>query len=284
MKQFFCLCCGIFIAVAGSTARASLRELLGTPETPFAGGTIAVYWKEPVAQTQVGHVLIHFHGAAKTVADAFARSDLEAVLVVVNFHGLSTAYSTPFAADASLFAKILDKARADFSQGTKLDAADWNQISVSSFSAGYGAVREILKTSEYFERIDSIVAADSIYAGLQSEDQERQVNELQMRDFLRFAKLATAGKRSFLVSHSAQPTPYASTTETANYLLNALKIERHVDLTIATPTWKQATSATHGGFTVFGFGGESGQDHMQHLQNIDRLWTRLPNCAVDPNS
>lgn len=78
-----------------------------------------------------------------------------------------------------------------------------------------------------------------------------------------------------------QPTPYASTTETANYLLDGLKIERHADSTIATPIWKQATSAMHGGFNVLGCGGDFGQDHMQHLHNIDRLWRRLPNCEVD---
>ena len=35
---------------------------------------------------------------------------------------------------------------------------------MSSFSAGYGAVREILKTGSYRDRVDGVLAADSLYA------------------------------------------------------------------------------------------------------------------------
>ncbi len=258
---------------AGDTYGSHLR---GTPAAPIANGTMTVHWKDPVTAAASRHVLVHFHGAPETVGSAFSRSGVDAILVVVNFRGLSSAYSKPFASDTTLFSRILGRARAAFSaSGAGGDADDWQRVSVSSFSAGYGAVREILKTPELFDSIDAIVAADSIYAGLQSEQPVRQVDEQQMRDFLRFASLAATGKKSFVLSHSAQPTPYASTTETADYLLDALMMGRNSDSTIATPTWKQATAATRRGFVVLGFEGESGPDHLQHLRNIDLLWNRL---------
>ena len=267
---------GFILVALYITCDASGQDLHRTPTTPIANGTLAVYWKEPVTEAASRHVLVHFHGAPKTVCSAFARSDVNAILVVVNFRGLSSAYSAPFASDATLFLQILQRAKTALRDSdARLKADDWKRVWVSSFSAGYGAVREILKVPRHFDQIEAIVAADSIYAGLQSVPPERQVNAQHMRDFLRFAALATAGKKSFLLSHSAQPTPYASTTETADYLLDALMIGRHKDSTIATPTWNQVTAAARRGFVVLGFQGTSGQDHMQHLHNIDQLWKRL---------
>ena len=79
-------------------------------------------------------------------------------------------------------------------------------------------MREILKRSENFERIDALLAADSMYASLDEEIGERQPLEAHMRDYARFAKLAVEGRKTFLITHSNQETAYASTTETAGLL------------------------------------------------------------------
>ncbi len=211
----------------------------------------------------------------EVVKDAFVRSDLKGALVVVNFPGLSSAYSGPFQADAKLFQQIIERANRAVANAASLDdkTVHWQHICLSSFSAGYGAVREILKVPAHFELIDSTFAADSIYAGLRQEQPERQINEQQMRDFLKFASMAVDGKKVFVVSHSAQVTPYASTTETADYLLRSLGIVRYPKTTTWRRTLCQQSQATRGQFSVLGFGGESGQDHLQHLHNIDLLWT-----------
>jgi hypothetical protein len=238
----------------------------------IANGTMVVCWK-PFTQPAPNHLMIHFHGAAETVQAAFARSDLNAVLVVINFPGLSSAYSGPFERDAELLPQILDDAKRAFQEtASEVALSDWQRVSVSSFSAGYGAVRQILKSPKYFHRIDAIVAADSIYAGLQVNQPDRQVDEQNMRDFLRFASLAVENKKSFVISHSAQPTPYASTTETADYLLQQLRLVRQPDSSIRTSTLRQTTRASRGKFRVLGFAGESGPEHLQHLRNIELLW------------
>jgi hypothetical protein len=96
-----------------------------------------------------------------------------------------------------------------------------------------------------------------------------------MNDFLRFASLAVAGQKKFLISHCALETPYASTAETADYLLHALRIDRREDRSFETAAMQQQTRASSGSFQVFGFAGTEGDDHMQHLHNIDLLWKRL---------
>ena len=188
-------------------------------------------------------VLIHFHGNASTLKNAFAGCDSNVALVVVNFPGLSSAYSKPFKETPELFQQLLDQSLSR--SGNTSDA--WKRVFVSSFSAGYGAVREILATESGFDRIDGIVAADSIYAGLAEAAVPRQVSAKHMRDFLRFASEAVARRKTFVLTHSAQKTPYASTTETADYLLKHLGIERTPDSNPLSEKLKQASRAKRGG-------------------------------------
>ena len=258
-------------------------DLVCRPESMIANGNMHVCWKR-TSGTAPEHLLIHFHGARKTTQKAFARSQLNAVMVIVNFPGLSSAYSKPFSDDARLFQHILDRAKQALPEEEVSDSFQWERISLSSFSAGYGAVREILKTPRYFRRINDIVAADSIYAGLEGTKEirpARRVAESNMRDFLKFATLAVDGEKRFTISHSSQPTPYASTTETADYLLQSLNIKRSETSAENTRVLTQKTHASKGQFTVMGFAGLTGEAHLNHLHHIDVFWNTI---AVAPLS
>lgn len=264
-------------------------EVFCAPETALDNGKMTVCWKKPTKPTAKSslsavtptYLLIHFHGAPKTLQAAFERTDLDAVLVIVNFPGLSSAYSKPFASDPRLFDEILERTKRTLPSETNYHAFEWKRVSLSSFSAGYGAVREILKAPKAAQQVDDIVAADSIYAGLQEDEPSRQVDEVNMRDFLEFAKKAAQSKKRFTISHSSQSTPYASTTETANYLLRALKLGRRERVLSHTDQMRQLSIASVGQFVVLGFAGESGQHHMQHLHHIDLFWNTLVAPAAD---
>jgi hypothetical protein len=236
-----------------------------------ANGTLIVVQQTDGAPSP-NQLLIHFHGALETTRRALARSEFRGTLVVVNFPGLSSAYSKPFVDNSKLLEEIIDHATATTDDNATTLGP---RIILSSFSAGYGAIREILKSPEHFGRIDAIVTADSIYAGLDAETPARVVSRENMSEFLQFAELATKGEKQFVLSHSAQTTPYASTTETADYLLQMLNIARVADSTTQRPLFTQTSKAQQGRFTVFGFSGETGQNHMQHLHHIDLLWDFL---------
>lgn len=233
-------------------------------------GTLVVLHRP---QRESSELLVHFHGAVETVRQAHLRTDSAAVLAVVNFPGLSSAYAQPFASDADLFDRILRHA-CEVSRPPEPEATDpqWRRVTLSCFSAGYGAVREILKTPAHFARVDAIVAADSIYAGLAPPSRERRVDPALMQDFLRFARLAGEGRKTFVISHSSQPTPYASTTETADYLLRELGLERRAEGTLTTEALRQTSCAACGRFLVLGFAGTEAQDHLEHLRRIDLFW------------
>jgi hypothetical protein len=259
------------------TAKQLAREESAPAKIPIpvADGHMVVCWKRQ--RTPPRHLLIHFHGAPDAVKKPFLRSRLNAVLAVVNFPGLSSAYSRPFEQDERLFDQITARAatEAALSETAPSEATPWQQISVSSFSAGYGAVREILKTPRHFAQIDAVAAADSIYAGVRESPTHREVNQRHMQDFLRFAKQACNGKKTFVLSHSAQRTPYASTTETADYLLHALELGRTSDTSVQSAALRQTSRAARGNFTVWGFEGDARKDHMQHLHHIDLLWNHM---------
>lgn len=260
----------LFLILAGTSQRiiaADLIELL--PAVPIDNGSMTAMRK---AGDIPDTVLVHFHGAASTLKKAFTRSNHHVVLVVVNFPGLSSAYSGPFRRDGELFDRILEESRT---AATGKKDGQWKRVYVSSFSAGYGAVREILSRPSIYQNIEGIVAADSIYAGRSEKNSKRDVSEDDMRHFHRFAVEATKGRKTFVLSHSAQATPYASTTETADYLLNALDLSRMPDATMRIDQLQQTSIAKRGKFLVLGFEGTSGEDHMRHLHYIDRFWNHL---------
>ncbi|MFM8338025.1 MAG: hypothetical protein ACKODK_20920, partial [Opitutaceae bacterium] len=149
--------------------------------------------------------------------------------------------------------------------------AGWEpgELTVSSFSAGFGGVRQLLRQREAFERIATLVMADSIYCGYAGPVAERRVDPELMAGFTRYARLAAEGKRRMLVTHSAQvPEGYASTTETADFLIAAVGGRRVAE----SGSWDDGLAATgrfaQGGLEVVGFAGVEAKDHLQHLRSL----------------
>jgi hypothetical protein len=211
-------------------------------------------------------VLVFFHGHPPVVCSNLTRSGKSAALVVVNFNGLSAAYAKPFT-DTNLFGKILSKARQELSRQSGRELVQ-GKLAVASFSAGYGAVREILKHRVWREQITDLVLADSLYAGYVERDGANVVNPEHVRDFIRFAQRAARLEATMIVTHSEQvPEGYASTTETAEELLRALGGTR-VAAAKQSGAMEQTSHASLGGFQVLGFRGDTAADHMNHLRNV----------------
>lgn len=232
-------------------------------------------------------VLIHFHGSPQMVAENCLRAGLNCVEINVSYSGLSSAYRKPFNADRQLFQKILDEAIAEIrAQPEFPDQVTWGKLAVSSFSAGFGAVREILKTPEYFDRIDAVYLVDSLYCGYvgdgTGEVQTGVVHPGLMQDFLRYAQASADGNKVMIVTHCDGPTPgYASTRETADYLLEKLKLEPQSDDLVLPTASKQVSEfrlyrkAERKGFSLFGSPGDNVADHVKHLQYMSYWLPKL---------
>ncbi len=142
-------------------------------------------------------LVVHFHGGAATAnANSPPR---ECRRCSSRSHpGSPARMSRPFS-DPALFGAILEKTWAELRQRGRVPAtAEWGRVCVSSFSAGFGAVRAILKVPAYFARIDALYLADTLYAGYVAADGQRRVDPEDVRDFCRYAEEAAAGRKLLL--------------------------------------------------------------------------------------
>lgn len=277
----------LIVIVLSLWSQAVAADFERSEEISFAGGKMVVAWTNaPTSTTRQRlrrELLIHFHGSADVVLREASRAKLRCRIVVLNFPGLSSAYRRPFETDSSLLEKILSATNAELQKANQTTISAEDSILLSSFSAGYGAVREILREPAVFKRIQGYIAADSIYASIvpqtsntQAQQPSRLVDPNQMKGFLGLAKLAAKGEKFFLLTHSAQPTPYASTTETADFLIDTLSLRRETMPTAKEPSvWRPTTRCSHNAFVVLGYSGASATDHLQHLRKIGDTFGRI---------
>ena len=216
-------------------------------------------------------VVAHFHGGLTYLAREIERYGFNTVLVYYSPGGLSSAYRVPFEDDQK-FGRLLDEALNVLREQERwADNVAWDEVVVTSFSAGYGAVRELLKSEAYVEQIDGVLLCDSLYAGYtpgssEGDPVERRVNAQQMRSFVDFAQRAVAGKKHFTFTHSyIVPPGYAGTHETADYLAAAVDTAwTPVDLD-GPGGMRRDRVAAKGNFTLVGGEGDDAIAHVIHL-------------------
>jgi hypothetical protein len=215
---------------------------------------------------------LHLHGMPASLRRTLAARKEPIAVAWVHFPGLSSAYAKPFK-EAGSFGRLVGDIEKALAARERFAKAKPGRIVVSCFSAGYGGVREWLKDPAACSRIDGLVSADSIYAGYV---QDKKVDPANMTGFAAFAADAAAGKKAFLLAHcDLQPDGYASTRETADYLMARLKMDRSKADEEWAEKWRLTSKSSAGKFEVLGFAGTTGEDHVRHLRNVDKLATRV---------
>lgn len=218
-------------------------------------------------------MVVHFHGAPEHVRDRFFESGRSAVLVAVSFKGLSEAYGKPFRG-TDLFRRVLGEATRRTADHFGLKRVKVRRLVLSSFSAGYGAIREILKLPGYQALISDVVLADSLYAGYVQVGGRNAVDPEDMASFVPFARRAAEGKATMFITYSGViPPNYASTEETADYLIRQVGAKKVKASGESPPGMKLTAKADLGGFHVWGYAGDTGPDHMKHLHALG-AWLR----------
>ena len=87
--------------------------------------------------------------------------------------------------------------------------------------------------------------------------------------FLRFARDATLGRKQMKLIHTEIfPGTYASTTETADYLLEELKLRRTPVLKWGPMGSQQLSEVSKGQFLLKGYAGNSAPDHVDQLHAL----------------
>jgi len=178
-------------------------------------------------------------------------------------------YGRPFG-NTELFRAITDEARS----ALKLKG-EWTSITLTGFSAGYGAIRAILRNAGDLNRVDNVLLLDGIHASYSPEGVPPVVNAADLDSFLSFARLAVAGKKSFVITHSAiVPGAYASTTECTSFLIEQLGLQRRMSPQETSTGMHQTSAVDARGFHVRGYSGSTSPDHVDHLHSMP-VWFGL---------
>jgi hypothetical protein len=214
-------------------------------------------------------VVIHFHGISDVVERQFEGLHLNALLVSVNLGTGSMPYRIAFA-EKSAWQRQLQMVQESIAALAPAKHPHLRRLAISAWSAGHGAVLEILEHPEFRARIDAVMIADGMHGTFSNVHQRVMVPE-SLAPFIAFARDAAAGDKMMIVTHSAIPVPtYASTTESCAYLADALG-----GLEERPAPAAQTSRRVKGKLTVIGMPGSDAPAHALHLKRLASL-TLLP--------
>jgi hypothetical protein len=206
-------------------------------------------------------LLVHFHGH-EPIRKEFIKSADGMVLVGIDLGIGSGAYQNVFAAPTA-WKNLVASVEAAMSKksGKK---AHVRRIALSSWSAGYGAIEQILRQPAGKD-IDALVLLDSVHAGY-IDEQKGTLKEDQIEPFVDFARKAAKKQRFMFLSHSSiQPPGYASTRETAAYIVGELNGKTRKATRLDVLGLDMFTRFDRGDFHVRGYTGDDKPDHCAHI-------------------
>ena len=217
-------------------------------------------------------LVVHFHGAPWLVQYHIAEHCPHAALITVQLGAGSSVYARPFE-KTDAFEKLIDEARRELAL-----SSEWSSITLTGFSAGYGAIRAILRDKKSFSRVNNVLLLDGIHASYLPEgvalSKGGVIKAADLDSFVKFGREAVAGKKTFVISHSAIfPAAYASTTECTNFLIETLGLKRIMS-SVERNGMQQRSVVDVKGFHVRGYSGSTAIDHVDHIHLMPQ-WLRL---------
>lgn len=217
-------------------------------------------------------LLIHFHGSAFVVKNAVYNSDNNLILAVINQGHGSSAYENEFV-NPSIYTELLNAITDTVSIKTNRKVS-FKKVYFTSFSAGYGAVREIIKT--HSSKVNGILLLDGLHTDYIPDGkvlaEGGKLNTDKLQDFLKYAKSAVNKRTKFMISHSAIfPGTYASTTETADWLINTLGLKSTPVLKWGPVGMQQISEVEKGNLKIWGFAGNTARDHVDHYHALPKF-------------
>ncbi len=212
-------------------------------------------------------LLLFFHGGDWLPELAVSRQHNMAVITVQAGAGSST-YEKLFA-DPATFPKLL--AEAESAAGVP-----FSEIDLGGWSAGCGALRQLLSDPASYNRISRVLCIDGVHAGYVNSANntapaaaEPELEPANLRSWLHFGTDAIAGKKRLIITHSEIfPATYASTTETADALLHQWGLTPQPVVRWGPMGTQMLSETKSGGLLVVGFAGNSAPDHVDQMQSL----------------
>ena len=252
----------------------STREHHRVPQRELSGKVVAIDGAQVLitpaaAAAGGGDLVIHFHGSSWLPMQEAEATKLPLIVATVNIGAGSRRYSTAFH-DPAAFPALRQRVLAV--------SPPVRRTFLAAFSAGYGAVREILR--QQADEIDGVLLLDGLHASYipdakpLAEGGALDTNGLDV--FVEYARRAVAGEKRFVVTHSEIfPGTFASTTETADFILGRLGLKRTAVLRWGPMGMQQLSEVERGRFTLLGFAGNTAPDHIDHFHSFAAFLARM---------
>lgn len=230
-------------------------------------------------------LVIHFHGAAWLPEQAVAGLAHPTIAAVLDLGSGSGVYDRAFA-DAATFDTLLANVTREASTALG-KSVQLGRITLVGFSAGHGAVREILRDPRHFARVSAVLLLDGMHTSYVPEHKVLAdgggIDTTNLVAFERFARAAMRGEKRFVVTHSEIfPGTFASTTETADWLLHSLGLHRTPVLRWGPRGMQRLSEVRSGNFELLGFAGNSAPDHIDQLHAMPELLAHLVEGSALP--
>ncbi len=285
-------------ALAGQTPLqveppAMPKRAIRPPEASFGGEsvefdlgtsyTLYIPANYKVPKDGAVELTIHFHGAVWFAIQEHLRRGLDAPLVALYAGEGSTVYKRQFE-DAARFGQLLRKVEAMLKERGGPAETRVATVDVTSFSAGYGAVREIVKVPENVAVLRRVIMADSLYGSLDEAELakgNRVVVPEHVAPWADFARHAVKGGKTLVLTYSDIHTPsYASTREVSTAVVAALglksaPVERGSIPGATDPDYPLMLRADAGSFHAWGYEGKDAVVHMTLARHIAEVWEAL---------
>ncbi len=248
-----------------------------------AGKLVEILVPDQAQTRDVVDVVVHFHGTAWLPEQAVAELDNHPVAAVVNLGTGSGTYDRAFA-DPTVFDSLLAGVAREISTVTGKPTRV-GRVTLVGFSAGHGAVRAILRDRGHFAKVDAVLLLDGMHTSYIPDGNVLAtggtLDTTNLVAFAEFARAAIRGEKRFLITHSEIfPGTFASTTETADWLLRTLGLHRTPVLRWGPRGMQQLSEVRAGRFELLGFAGNSAPDHIDQLHAMPELLARLLERSV----
>jgi hypothetical protein len=233
-------------------------------------------WTNAVSSNTV--LFAHFHTIAWFAIQEHVRREAREPLIVFALGEGSSTYRTPFT-DTNRFVRMIALVESELKKRGAAANTRVAHIDVSSFSAGYGAVRELVQQPPSFQIIRRIILLDSMYASLEPEEAgatNRRPLAAQIDVWVPFARAAVREGKTFVLTHSQVPTlSHASSFECAAALATKAGVEFKTVATNSLPATRDPDfpllrRADAGKFHIWSYGGKDAQAHSPHGRRLAR--------------
>ena len=254
--------------------RIEPRELAGTRRT-FAGPLdkpVELFIPEGTKHPDALNLVLYFHGSPFVPEYAVSKLGHDHIVAVVSLAPGSGVYDRSFS-DPAAYDSLLSRIGREAGAAMHATNVAFRTVTLVGFSAGYGAVRAILRDPQHFAQVDAVLLLDGLHTSYVPDGTVLaaggKLDEEPLQIFADFARAAMRGDKRFLITHSEIfPGTFASTTETTDYLVQTLGLDLEPVLEWGPHGMQQLSETRKGRFAILGFAGNSAPDHIDHAQGM----------------